>query len=376
MDNKLIATLAAAGVAILEFDRILITIAAAGAACKYLSSFWNTFDPYYGDGGQARYTQFLLEEVRPDLFRKIVRMERTTFNSLVEELKVNRYIKDGRSVSAEEQVLIFLDIVCHNNHMRETAVKFRRGLYTIQRYFAQVLDSLVAMYPNYVKFDMDSCKQPSHVAQNPKYRAFKHARGALDGVFVPAAVPTDQQSPWRNRKGFLAQNVLAAVNFNFEFVYVLAGWEGSAHDTQVFNDATSKGLKIPLKSYFLADAGYGLRQGLMTPFRGIRYHLKEQAIAGKKPSNTKELYNLRHATLRNIVEQIFGCIKRKFSILQAAPEIELKKQVRLIYALCMLWNFIRSHESIENMFDDPAEDALTYTRTRMDDDHFNVWIQP
>lgn len=191
-------------------------------------------------------------------------------------------------------------------------------------------------------------------------------------MFIPARVPSELQSPWRNRKGFLAQNVLAAVNFNFEFVYVLAGWEGSAHDTRVFNDATSKGLKIAKKKYFLADAGYGLRHGLMTPFRGTQYHLKEQANAGKKPSTNKELYNLRHATLRNIVERIFGCIKRKFSILQAPPEIELKKQVRLVYALCMLWNFIRSHESIGNLFDDPDEDARTYRRTRMDTDTVNL----
>ncbi|KNE98773.1 hypothetical protein PSTG_07960 [Puccinia striiformis f. sp. tritici PST-78] len=228
------------------------------------------------------------------------------------------------------------------------------------------------MYPNYVKFDLESCKQPSRISEDPKYRPFHSALGALDGVFIPAGVPSELQSPWRNRKGFLAQNVLAAVNFNFEFVYVLAGWEGSAHDTRVFNDATSKGLKIAKKKYFLADAGYGLRHGLMTPFQGTRYHLKEQANAGKKPSTNKELYNLRHATLRNIVERIFGCIKRKFSILQALPEIELKKQVRLVYALCMLWNFIRSHESMDNLFDDPDEDARTYRRTRMDTDTVNL----
>ena len=125
-------------------------------------------------------------------------------------------------------------------------------------YFGIVLDSLVAIYPNYVKFDMDSYKQPEEIAQNPKYRPFKNALGALDGVFIPATVPAESQSPWQNRKHFIAQNVLAAVNFNFEFVYVLAGWEGSAHDTRVFNDATSKGLNIPQKKYFLADAGYGL----------------------------------------------------------------------------------------------------------------------
>ena len=69
----------------------------------------------------------------------------------------------------------------------------------------------------------------------------------------------------------------------------------------------------------------------------------------------KELYNLHHATQRNCVERIFGCIKKKNSILQAAPEIELKKQVWLIYALCMLWNFMCKPELVETVFQDYSE---------------------
>jgi hypothetical protein len=188
---------------------------------------------------------------------------------------------------------------------------------------------------------------------------FKGGMGALDGVLIPAHVPLHLQSPWRSQKGVISQNVLAAVNFHFEFVYVLAGWEGSAHDTRVFNDATSKGLNIPNKRFFLADAGYGLQPGLMTPYRAVRYHLKEQASAGLRPSTQKELYNLRHATLRNIVERLFGCFKRKFSILKSAPEIELSKQICLVYALCVLWNFLRKHETLESLLEenDNAEDT-------------------
>ena len=133
VDNRFFVTLAAAGAAIIEFDQIFFMLATAGVACKYLGSLWNTHKAYYGNGGQARYTRFLLEEVRPKLFREITRMERTTFNNLVEELTINHLLKNGRSVSVEEQVLIFLDIVCHNNNMRQTAVKFRRGLYTVTR---------------------------------------------------------------------------------------------------------------------------------------------------------------------------------------------------------------------------------------------------
>jgi hypothetical protein len=164
------------------------------------------------------------------------------------------------------------------------------------------------------------------------------------------------QSNYRSQKGMIAQNIMAAVNFNFEFVFVLAGGEGSAHDTRVFTNATSKSLNIPGNKYFLADAGYGLRKGLMTPYQAVWYHLKEQAAAGLRPETKKELYKLCHTTQRNCVERIFGCIKKKFSILQPAPEIDLSKQVRLIYALCMLWNFMRKHELVKTIFQDYAEE--------------------
>ena len=60
-------------------------------------------------------------------------MERSILSNIVEELTMNGLLKNGRSVSVKEQVLIFLDIVCYNNSMRQTAVKFRRGLFTVTR---------------------------------------------------------------------------------------------------------------------------------------------------------------------------------------------------------------------------------------------------
>ena len=54
-------------------------------------------------------------------------------------------------------------------------------------------------------------------------------------------------SSYRNHHGKISQNVLVACNFDFEFIYVLSGWEGSAHDSKVLNDALSRrnGLKVP-----------------------------------------------------------------------------------------------------------------------------------
>src|SRR5215471_13726721 len=35
-----------------------------------------------------------------------------------------------------------------------------------------------------------------------------------------------------------------------------------------------------------------------------------------RPRNEKELYNLRHASLRNVIERIFGVSKKRFKILK------------------------------------------------------------
>ena len=50
----------------------------------------------------------------------------------------------------------------------------------------------------------------------------------------------NETASYRNRKGFLSQNVLAACSFDLQFIYILSGWEGSAHDAKVLNDALTR----------------------------------------------------------------------------------------------------------------------------------------
>ena len=59
------------------------------------------------------------------------------------------------------------------------------------------------------------------------------------------------------------------------FTYTLTGWEGSATDARVYDDAITSDLHIPEGKYLLADAGYPLRCELLVPYRGVRYHLAE-----------------------------------------------------------------------------------------------------
>jgi len=108
------------------------------------------------------------------------------------------------------------------------------------------------------------------------FRGFKDCIGAIDGTHIPMHVPEALRAAYRNRKGQISQNVLAATTMDMMFVYVLPGWEGrSAADSRVFDDAHASDFTIPEGRYYLADAGYANCDALLVPYRGVRYHLKE-----------------------------------------------------------------------------------------------------
>lgn len=150
----------------------------------------------------------------------------------------------------------------------------------------------------------------------------------------------------------MSQNVLAICNFDLEFTYILAGWEGSAHDSRVLEDAvTNGGMQVPHKKYVLADAGYYNTDFTLTPYCGVRYHLKEQAAANCKPGTKEELFNLRHSSLQNAIERIFGVYKRRFHCFDTAPEFPLLVQIQMVFALTAVHNWIRQHSDEEDMYE-------------------------
>ena len=55
------------------------------------------------------------------------------------------------------------------------------------------------------------------------------------------------------------------------------GWEGSAVDATVWMNARLTDLPIPANKFYLADAGFGACDALLTPYHGARYHFAEWA---------------------------------------------------------------------------------------------------
>lgn len=107
-------------------------------------------------------------------------------------------------------------------------------------------------------------------------------------------------------------------------------------------------MNSPRGRFWLADAGYSKKDGysglLLAPYIRTRYHLAEWRKGDKKPQNKGELFNLRHAKLRNVVERVYGVLKSRFQIFRAARDgFSLKTQTKIVYALSAVHNWINGH---------------------------------
>ena len=233
-------------------------------------------------------------------------------------------------------------------------------------------------YTDFVHLPDINSPVPDYISSNPKFFPFfRGAIGALDGTHFDCSGTPEQRAIARDRKGRVTQNCLAACDFTHKFVYVFSGWEGSVTDSTMFNDARITDLYVPTDSgrYYLADAGFPNSLSLMLPYRGVRYHLQEWSRAEVRyciflipsilllhicdsPANPPELFNLRHAQARNIVERIFGILKNRFAILRSNPHLDVDTQARLAPALAAIHNVIREYddEEIQDLLDEDTAD--------------------
>jgi hypothetical protein len=76
--------------------------------------------------------------------------------------------------------------------------------------------------------------------------------------------------------------------------------------------------------------------------------LKEQRQADLRPNTAKELFNLCHASLHNVIKQIFRVVKRRFKILGTVVEYSIDTQIHLVLGILALYNFIYLQEGVQD----------------------------
>ncbi|KAL8492410.1 hypothetical protein ACS0TY_023846 [Phlomoides rotata] len=276
-----------------------------------------------------------------------LRVDRNAFGRLCIILQNRGGLVDGKHVSIEEQISMFLGILVHHKKNGVVRYTYNRSGQTVSHYVHLVLTAIL---------QLDSILLVRHVpvpddSTNHRCKWFKGCLGALDGTFVNIRVPAIDIGRYRTRKGQIATNVLAVCDTDLRFVYVLPGWEGSASDVRILRDSINRphGLKVPVGNYYLCDNGYANSVGFMAPYRGVRYHLKEWGPATAQPANPQEHFNMRHTKARNVIERAFGIMKMRWGILRSSSFYPIQTQIRLIMTCFLLHNFIRLEMEVDQM---------------------------
>jgi len=118
-----------------------------------------------------------------------------------------------------------VDGIESRNSIRQVAERWQHSLSTVSKIVHEVVSCLMKLEK--MLLANPCAAERRRINQDPKYQAFRGCLGALDGTHIPASIPPLEQGPFKNRKGFISQNVLAVVNLDdLTFSYLRVGWMG------------------------------------------------------------------------------------------------------------------------------------------------------
>ncbi|XP_023750855.2 uncharacterized protein LOC111899220 [Lactuca sativa] len=243
----------------------------------------------------------------------------------------------------------FLMMIGHNQRYVIIKRRFQHSMQTIHKFFYEVLEKMM-LFAQDVIAPTSFNPNPNILGHNRRLRrVFKGAVGALDGTLIHAVVPAKKQDLYRSRgKGDCYQNVLAICDFNMIFTFVVAGWEGVAHDSRVLSEAITD----PQSSFPFPPPDFRQRRAL----------------------TNKEKFNHGHAKLRNVIERAFGVLKARFPILKRMAPFPFVTQRNIAMACFALHNFIR-REGMSNeyfaQYDEPNVSFRT-NNVGVDDDEDGI----
>nr|XP_016460117.1 PREDICTED: uncharacterized protein LOC107783641 [Nicotiana tabacum] len=335
----------------IELDEMELVAAAAGY------HYYNCITRQPSRSSTPKGSGFLSEllSANDDVCREMLRMDKHVFHKLCNILRQRGMLRDTPGVMIEEQLAIFLNIVGHNERNRVIQERYQHSGETISRHFNNVLRAVKSLSREFLQLPPVSI--PLQILESNRfYPYFEDCIGVIDSMRIPAHVPAKDQSRFRNKKGILTQNVLAACTFDLQFIFVYPGWEGSASDSRVLravlDDPDQNFPPISEGKYYLVDTGYVNMDGFIAPFPGIRCHLHEYRGANLLPRSAKELFNHRHASLRNAIQKSIEVLKTRFPILKLAPQYAFNTQRDIVIAACVIHNHIRREERSDWLFKD------------------------
>lgn len=159
----------------------------------------------------------------------------------------------------------------------------------------------------------------------------------VDGTQIPvAAMKKEIEFAFVCRKGFHSINAQVMIDSKMRFLNVNARYPGSTHDSMIwhcslvsaFLEDMCNQMGTEWKHIVLGDTGYPLEPWLLKTYDSPR-------------SSAEKEFNVRHRSLRSLIERAIGLLKARFRcLLDGKLRYDPEKCGYIIYSCAVLHNFL------------------------------------
>ncbi|XP_054706478.1 putative nuclease HARBI1 [Uloborus diversus] len=218
----------------------------------------------------------------------------------------------------------------------------------------EVAKCLAQLRPNYIYLPQTEDERMEISQKFYSKYGFPSVYGALDCTLIKINSPGGSYpETYRSRKGHFALNVQTLSDADLLIRNIVVRWPGSTHDSSIFNNSYLRAhleTQVPANYHVVGDAGYPLREYLMTAF-------------AKPSTDPQQRYNEALIAARNVVERQYGVWKKRFPCLTTALRCDLENAQTIIVATAVLHNialfeqdYYENEDSSEDEDEDESED--------------------
>ncbi|XP_060882080.1 putative nuclease HARBI1 [Metopolophium dirhodum] len=284
-------------------------------------------------------------------FKNRFRLTKNTFMILLNVIGKDIKHDTNRSYAIKPEVQLLIALRFYATGAFQTVIGDHIQVHksSVCRIIKRVSKCIACLRPLFI--NMPKTQNELQEVQIGFYRRcqFPKVIGAIDCTHIKIQSPNSNiGEQFRNRKGYFSFNVQAVCNSKMEIMNIVARWPGSVHDSTIFDNSL---LRAQFENnefkgcFLLGDGGYPCRKYLMTPL------LNPTTAAEKKYQNAQ-------IGTRNVIERVFGVLKRRFPVLSVGLRIQPKSALITIVATAVLHNILLKQNDTMPQNDLQIDDEL------------------
>jgi hypothetical protein len=249
--------------------------------------------------------------------------------------------KYRRAVPMRVRVACTLYKLAHGASFLQCSESFAIGKSTVSGIVRDIVHAVNIQFRSEIGFPSGNRLQ-TVMSDFQEFCGFPGVAGAIDGTHIHIRKPVVAPEDYFNFKssGYTIQ-MQAVVDWYKRFVDVAVGMPGSTHDSRMLRRSSlyqkaEAGTLFPegvnhegFSPYLLGDAGYPLKQWLMTPYRD----------SGQR-SILERLFNRRLSRGRSVIENAFGILKQTFRELLHITDLHVAFLPDVVVCCCLLHNIL------------------------------------